>query len=141
MSELTSRARIWRRKESSKFEEGQASFLLKDFTLAAFIEIAPQQLVRPLGLLLKFGKESDRSSEVSKGGSLRVSLKLGKRKTSFDLFNSLIGLIPSSFHNFVGEKSDFSTLESITWQRCKNLLLILLIVANMLAVSQRAPAL
>ena len=50
------------------------------------------------------------------------------------LFRSFIDLIAVAFHNFLGRGRPFCSLESITWRKCKNLLLIHWIVAKMLVV-------
>ena len=50
------------------------------------------------------------------------------------LFKNLIGLIIRQFHNFTLRSLPFCSLESITWGKCKNMLLNLGNVAKMLPV-------
>jgi hypothetical protein len=54
------------------------------------------------------------------------------------LFNTLIDLIACHFHNFPYQTSTLLALESMTWQQCKNMLLILGNVAKMLAVKSES---
>ena len=117
-------------------DEGQASFFLNDLTVEAFIGLPPD-LTQITKITCEIRKSPIEGLRRAKGAiCLLASTRSGPAESSH-WFNSLIELMPFHFHNFVLQKGDFCTLESITWRKCKNMLLNQGNVANMLAVKVR----
>ena len=74
----------------------------------------------------------------AKGANLLFSLNQEKPETRPTLFNSLIESIVPDFHNFAQLGAAFYCVESMTWGKCKNMLLILGNVAKMLPVKSES---
>lgn len=115
-------------------DEGQASFLLNDFTVEDFIYL-PLKLsgwFSPTTLLAvhKF----DSLAKEKQGGKTSLPKPQPVVRKVIRLFTSFIDLMVFAFHNFLALERPFCSLESITWRECKNLLLIHWNVAKMLVV-------
>ena len=72
------------------------------------------------------------------GGKISLLNLHHKARKIIRLFTDFIDPIGFAFHNFLVSVNAFCSLESITWRKCKNLLLRSRIVAKMLVVKSES---